>query len=379
MNKTNSVQPEKLNHFSLRKIKSKGADYNLIFGERSNGKTYAVLEEIVTRFWSSKNKSQGAIIRRWAEDFRGKRGQALFASLESNAYGINVIDKITKGEWTGIKYYSGKWFMSKYDETLGKDVMMETPLAYAFSIASQEHDKSISFPHVDTIMFDEFLTRGQYLQDEFVSFMNLVSTIVRNRSDVKIYMLGNTVNKYSPYFTEMGLKHISKMLPGDIDVYTYGDTDLKVAVQYADAMGKKESNKYFAFDNPKLNMITGGVWEMALYPHLPIKYEKSDIIFQYFIVFELDTLQCEIIDKDGGIFTYIHRKTSDIKDERTDLVYSSEFKHLPNWRRKITRPVDALDKKIASFFLKDKVFYQDNEVGEIVRNYLQWCNTKDFK
>lgn len=379
MKKQDSVQTEKITHFSLNKIKAKGADYNIIFGERSNGKTYAVLEEILTRFWNSGCKSQGAIIRRWGEDFKGKRGQALFASLECNAYNENIISKITKGEWTNIRYYSGKWFLSKYDEILAKDVMHDTPIAWAFSIASQEHDKSVSFPYVDTILFDEFLTRNQYLPDEFVSFMNLVSTIVRNRSNVKIYMLGNTVNKFSPYFTEMGLKHIAKMQAGDIDVYTYGNTDLKVAVQYADIVGKKASNKYFAFDNPKLNMITGGVWELAIYPHLPFKFERSDVVFEYFIKFDIDILHCEIVKKNGCMFTYIHRKTTDIKDEDRDIVYSTEFRPYPNWRRKITKPIDKLDKKIAMFFIKDKVFYQDNEVGEVVRNYLQWCGTKDFK
>ena len=32
-----------------------------------------------------------------------------------------------------------------------------------------------------------------------------------------------------------------------------------------------------------------------------------------------------------------------------------------------------IEKKIAIFYTRDKVYYQDNEVGEIVRNYLQWC------
>ena len=32
-----------------------------------------------------------------------------------------------------------------------------------------------------------------------------------------------------------------------------------------------------------------------------------------------------------------------------------------------------LEKRIARFYAEDKIFYQDNEVGEIVRNYLIWC------
>ena len=32
-------------------------------------------------------------------------------------------------------------------------------------------------------------------------------------------------------------------------------------------------------------MITGGAWELDLYPHLPREYEVKDIIFKYFISF----------------------------------------------------------------------------------------------
>ena len=48
-------------------------------------------------------------------------------------------------------------------------------------------------------------------------------------------------------------------------------------------------------------------------------------------------------------------------------------KKRPNYKRKITKPTNNLERKIAEHFVKDKVFYADNEVGEIVRNYLIWC------
>ena len=141
---------------------------------------------------------------------------------------------------------------------------------FAFALTQMEHDKSTSYPDVTTIIFDEFLSRIGYLKDEFMLFMNVVSTIVRQRNDVTIYMLGNTVNKYCPYFTEMGLTHVDKMEPGTIDVYTYGESKLKVAVEYCKDhnIDGRKSDSYFAFDNPQLQMITNGVWEVALYPHI---------------------------------------------------------------------------------------------------------------
>ena len=37
----------RVKYYSLNNIKRKNATYNVIFGERSNGKTYAVLTEVV--------------------------------------------------------------------------------------------------------------------------------------------------------------------------------------------------------------------------------------------------------------------------------------------------------------------------------------------
>ena len=52
--------------YSLENILSKNADYNIIFGERSNGKTYATLEYVLTKYVET--GEQGAYIRRWSEE-----------------------------------------------------------------------------------------------------------------------------------------------------------------------------------------------------------------------------------------------------------------------------------------------------------------------
>ena len=187
-------------------------------------------------------------------------------------------------------------------------------------------------------------------------------------------MLGNTVNKYCPYFAEMGLKHVKQMKAGDIDVYRYGESGLTVAVEYTNpTKGGKPSDVYFAFDNPKLSMITGGEWELDIYPHCPVKYLPKEVLFTYFIIFDGDVLQCEIVQHGDLGFTFIHPKTTELKNPENDLIYSQEISPRPNWKRKITRPTSPIEEKIADYYRRDKIFYSDNETGEIVRNYLVWC------
>ena len=367
----------KIKYWDIRNILSKNADYNIIYGRRSNGKTYGVLQYALEEYF--KNGSELAIIRRMEEDFRGKRGQQMFDGLVSN----NVIKRLSKGKYNSIKYYSQRWYMQYIDDNdKEKNYVDDKPFAYAFALSSMEHDKSTSYPKIRIIFFDEFLTRKMYIPDEFIMFQNVLSTIIRLRTDVKIFMAGNTVNQYCPYFREMGLTNVSKQKEGTIDLYSYGDSGLLVAVEYT-SMGAtdKHSDKYFAFNNPRLKMITHGNWEIDIYPHLPVKYKPKNIQFMYFINFDLQILQCEIIyiPKDEEherdmLFTFIHRKTTDIKDDGNCIIYQEESNPLPNYRKRITKPTTYIEKKIASFFTKDKVFYQDNEVGEVVRNYLQWCN-----
>ena len=355
--------------YSLKNILSKNAQYNVIFGERSNGKTYAVLKYALERFVNT--GEQLAIVRRWQDDFTGKRGVTMFDAIAQNG----EIERMTGGAWNGVLYYSSKWYLCRY-ENGKKDEVSEIPFAFGFALTSMEHDKSTAYPNITTVCFDEFLTRTQYLPDEFVLFMNVLSTIIRQRTNVKIFMLGNTVNKYCPYFREMGLSHVKQMEQGTIDIYKYGESELTVAVEYTkpNKLGK-ESDLYFAFDNPKLSMIKSGAWEIAIYPHCPVKYVPKDIMFTYFIQFDGELLQCEIVNTGDLTFTFIHRKTTPLKDIDKDLIYTTDYSAKPNYRRKITKPTSTIERKIADFYAQDKVFFADNEIGEIVRNYLVWCGT----
>ena len=354
--------------YNLNSILKTNSTYNMIIGERSNGKTYATLKYGIEQYF--KNGSQIAIIRRWQTDIRGNRASEVFKALLSN----NEIYKISKGKYQGIHYYGGKYYLCNYGDN-GKAIYSDNDvIAYPFSLSDTEHNKSISYPDIRTIIFDEFLTRQVYLPDEFILFMNTISTIVRERTDVKIFMLGNTVNKYSPYFEEMGLKNVKEQIQGTIDVYKYGNSKLKVSVEYCKASGKsKENSFYFAFDNPKLEMIKTGAWELDIFPHCPIKYKPRDILFIYFIEFGGELFQCEIVNKDNNMFTFIHLKTTPLKNSSNDLIYSLDFNPQIIYNRNIYVAHNEITKKVKSFFIMDRVYYQDNNVGNTIANYLKAC------
>ena len=360
--------PKKKNEFySLTNIKKKNATYNVIIGERSNGKTYACLLDAVKNFL--KDGKQFAYVRRWKEDISNKRASQIFSSIvESGA-----LRKLTT-EYDSIIYRNGRFYLVRFNEKNEPIYNENDCLGFTFALSNTEHDKSVSYPKIKTIVFDEFLTNHLYLQDEFILFMNTVSTIVRRRTDVEIYMLGNTVNRYSPYFDEMGLTHIREMKQGTIDVYRYGDSELTVAVEYCKSLEKSKSNNhYFAFGNAKLEMITGGSWSLNIYPHLPIKYKQSDVILTYYIDFNDMLFTCDIVEKDNYLFTYIHEKTTPLKHLESDIIFSFDYIPKMNYNRNILRPFTKLHEKIAWFYKTDRVFYQNNLVGDSIANYLKIC------
>ena len=84
----------RMKYYSLKNILSKNCDYNLIIGERSNGKTYACLKYGLEQYVNSGYVKQFAYVRRWKEDVTGRRADAVFTSIVQN----NEIFKLTDGK-----------------------------------------------------------------------------------------------------------------------------------------------------------------------------------------------------------------------------------------------------------------------------------------
>lgn len=369
----------KSNYYTLDRILKEAPDaiYYVLIGERSNGKTFACLEKIIKDYL--KDGTQGVYLRRMGEDVKGRRAMDLFAPFINNPTKGEYLKKLSKGKYVDVQYYGQSWHMvfEEKDEKTGKvKLQMEKrPFCYRFALNEGEHDKGTSYPLVKTIFFDEFVTDKWYLPDEFKVFQNMLSTIIRDRDDVKIFMCGNTISKHSPYFGEMGLTHVKDMQKGDLEIYNLGNTKNKIAVEFTTTpTGKKKSDKFFAFDNPEIKMITTGAWSISPYPRLPYDYAPCDVLFTYFIVFDKEIFQCEIISVKNTKFTFIHRKTTPLKNEDEDLIYSTEFDPRRNHARLLNRPRYKIEKIVWSYFQRGQVFYASNDVGDMVRHYLDWCS-----
>ena len=254
----------KIKWYSLDNILKKQGQYYVILGERSNGKSYAMNKYMIDRFFQ--NGEEFAYVKRYEEDIKRKYMNEVFTPLQ---------DYIRETYEHEIKFYQGKFLVYPMD-TEGKLSQCRT-IGTAFSLANVNRTKGTSYPNITTILFEEFMSIDCcYLPDELNLFLNLVSTIVRYRTNVKVFMLANTISKFSPYLSALGLK-AHRLNKGEIVSKTYGDKKgfkTKFIIERTENVNvfDNEDNKnkvvYNVFGNSRVgSMITSGEFETHAYPH----------------------------------------------------------------------------------------------------------------
>ena len=251
--------------YDLSNILKHEAQYYIIFGERSNGKSYAVDKYIIDKFFESGCKSQFAFVKRYEEDIKTKYMSEVFNPF---------IDYILEKYNHHVKFYRGQWLVYE-DGTEGKLNDCKV-MGYAFSLANVNRTKATSYPNIDTILFEEFMSIDcSYLNDELNLFLNLVSTIVRYRHNVKIFMLANAISKYSPYSTALSLK-LHRLKKGEITTKEYTDNkgfSTRFAIERSENVNVFDNSQnktkvvYNNFGNSGVGkMITTGDFETHAYP-----------------------------------------------------------------------------------------------------------------
>lgn len=268
--------------YSLDNILKHDAQYYMIFGERSNGKSYAVDKYMLDKFFQE--GEQFAFVKRYEDDIKTKYMSEVFTPLEPyilEKYGYR------------IKFYRGTW-LAYEDGTEGKISECKV-LGYAFSLNNVNRTKATSYPNVTTILFEEFMSIDcTYLPDELNLFLNLISTIVRYRHNVKIFMLANAISKYSPYSEALGIR-LHRLKKGEIVTREYRDKKgfvTRFAIERSENVNVFDNNQntqkivYNNFGNAGVGqMITTGDFEVHAYPRRvgnvtfdELRESKDDII-----------------------------------------------------------------------------------------------------
>lgn len=357
--------------YSTKQIDSTQAEYRLILGERSNGKSYALKVKALETY--AKTGGRTVWIRRYEKEILKKNIYDMFSKLYENG----EFERIFNGKWENVVLKNGGFYLCRYDEENQKWIDDFQPFMKIVSVADSEHERDKNFTDLSMIVYDEFVTRGMYLYGEFVRFINILSSYIREKDGVVVYMLGNTVSKNCPYFAEMGLYRVYTQKQGTIDTYELNReingecVKTTIAVEVVANRGSKKSDKFFAFDNPRLKMITSGQWELDIYPHLPFHYEKFDIQGVFCVVIQEKTLQCDCVCNEDGKYVFVHDKTTPVKENT--LTYGKNQAVTKYSHRTIFKPITPFQRAIVNCIKTERVYYQDNSIGELFNDYIKEC------
>ena len=354
--------------YNIKNLLSKNAQYNILLGERSNGKSYATkymmlweaFHELDYFGYLEKNKIakkryQFAYIRRWQDEVKARDVELYFTDMP--------IADITNGQYNGVECYRRDIYFKFTDEngvsTRGKKI------GSAFALTGVTHYKSLAFPLIGNIVFEEFITNQGYIGHEVDNLTDLVSTIAR-RDSVRVFMIGNTINRLCPYFTEWELSHVKEQAQGTIDIYTHSTNqideegqpiEIVIAVEYCANSGKNSQ----MFFGKKSEMITSGVWDSNNYPHL--EYPLNHYRCVYKILYEYKTFRFIInllLSDNNEPFLYIYPATKDntnIKRVVTDK-YSID-RYTTTYLTDLCR----YDNIVVELIKNNKICYSDNLSG----------------
>lgn len=176
-------------YYNLHDIRTYNRLYNLIVGVRGHGKTYACTKLCIDTGLEQK-KISFVVLVRYKED-------------------INDI----KDDWWSIveHLYPEYVFYSKRNIIYAQNSVESFPIGEYVPLSRYMRAKRKPRPHVKVIFFDEFLNEeNDYLPNEVNAFLSICDSVIRNRSDVRCYLVSNHISVINPYFNYFGFIQLGK-------------------------------------------------------------------------------------------------------------------------------------------------------------------------
>lgn len=338
------------------------ANYIILLGSRSTGKSFAVKEDLIKR--CLENNEQFAYIRRYKEDCKQYMIHEYFSDIICDSKGVHHLEKWSKGEYNDIVVDKQSIYLAHTDDD-GK-VTKGQKLGRMFGLSWATHYKSLSFPEITTAVYEEFCTDGSYLsENEPNMFMGLISTIFRDKT-ARVYMVGNTVSRINPYISEWQLYNINKQKLGTIDTYKQPYTDeagntqlVKIAVYLTHSTA---FNSGMFFGNAAKHIV-GGMWESSEQPHLFGKKEDYRTLYSMVFTYDRAAFLMEFIQEinnSSNFIWFVSPKTTPIQKGTRLISNKYVNSHLATCG---FQPLTEKEKIAFSYIKNKKICFSDNLTG----------------
>lgn len=359
------------------------ARYYFILSMRSSGKTYSVLRNAIRDQWAG--KGMFAYVRRHDEYIKPRNVQELFSPQN--------IEELTDGTWNRISYWRGFFYYERWEPNEETGIMERVlknpePCGIALAVNTWEGNKGqdIGAAHggFKHIIYDEAITGQNYLTDEFQKFKNVISSLVRTRTeqDTKIWFLANPLSRWCPYFSELGITKQMITEPGHRYEIHYPDTDMTTIFEYIGATNGKLSiasnvfETFFAFPNSKgkSKSITDGFWELDDAVHLPSQiYKNSELVKEVFLYFGETWIRGQVMryyhDVQKHNVYYLNWTPS--REPKQKEYYFVLFAVPDPYAIVGTRTGHPLAKLLNDLIAQGQVYYSDNSIADMVHGFMK--------
>lgn len=189
--------------------------FNFVVGPRGVGKTYSSKRRVIKNFLN--RGEQFIYIRRFEQEVKQAQLKNFFDDIGTEFAGYDL-------------KCSSKTFKC------GEEAM-----GWALPLSKAAQIKSVPYPNVSMIIFDEFIIDVgliRYLPNEVQSFLEMYSTIARLR-DVPVLFLSNAITFTNPYFVYFNVQEPT----AKNKIWKRGD----VLVQYVDSVDYTQAAKQTRF------------------------------------------------------------------------------------------------------------------------------------
>lgn len=369
-------------HYNMDDVDKQGGLFNIIYGLRSNGKSYQLKHKKAvskylngsTEYYSNylnkndiieksiKKGSRFMLIRRLQEEIKPNLIEKYFSD-------VNVTE-LTNGEYNCITMYRKTLYLSKYDFKTTKTQRGEI-IGYVVALSTEQNYAGGSYLDVNDMIFEEFMARQPYLYQEPDKLINLWSTVDRKRGTTRLWLVGNSISRVCPYLTEWELQPIiSRLKQGEIETKWLGtgqlddngkEIEVKLAIEYC----KDNGGSSFAIGKHK-DMINKGDWQSDPQPHLPKSKKCYNILYRIGFQFQEFKFIAEYLkdseEKTTLWFVYPYFKDFDKKM----IVISDIVKTSPYWQRNIydlNIKNDVIRKLLYNTFRENRIFYANDLIG----------------
>ena len=334
-------------HYNLDNIDKLGARFNLIYGERSNGKSYQLKHKKGVEKYL-KTGRRFILMRRWKEEITTEKIEQYFQDVD--------VAKLTNGKYNCITLYRKCLYLSIYDNETGKTKRFDK-IGYVVALSTEQNYAGASYLDVDDIIFEEFMSRSVYMANESNKLMNFYATVDRKRLTTRLWLVGNTISRVCPYINDWGLHSvISSQKQGTIkEIIINGNEEkIKIAIEYCKSTGQSSGTI-----GTNAEMINTGAWETAPQPHLPKSIKEYKKLYTFGFQYQNFKFLCNLLQdretKETVWFVFPFFK----EFKHNQIVFSDVVKVSKYWQRDIYN-ISIKNDKLKNLFMsfkENKIFY----------------------